>query len=117
MEDSPPGALTNPLPPCPDMPNCVRATRPFEMTPDVLFERAHQALQRMGASQIEADPQARRVDAVFTVFLFKDEVAVVVLPQPSGAALHIRSASRVGSYDFGVNRRHVERFFETLAVP
>lgn len=117
MEDSPPGAPANPLPPCPETPNCVRATRLFKMMPDALFERTHQALQRMGASQIEADPQTRRMDAVFTVFLFKDDVAVVVVPHSSGSVLHIRSASRVGSYDFGVNRRRVERFFDTLAVP
>ncbi|HMB93308.1 MAG TPA: DUF1499 domain-containing protein [Rhodothermales bacterium] len=115
MEDSIPGApANNPLPPCPDTPNCVLATRQFEMTPDALFERVKQALQHMEASQIEVDPETRRVDAVFPVFLFKDDVAVVIALHPSGSALHIRSASRVGAYDFGVNRRRVQRFFETL---
>lgn len=116
MKDASPGAPANPLPACPKTPNCVLATRLFEMTPDALFERVRQALQRMGATQVEADPQVRRVDAVFQVFVFKDDVVVAVVPQSSGSALHIRSASRVGSYDWGVNRRRVDRFFETLAA-
>ncbi len=59
-------------------------------------------------------PETRRIDAVFTVFLFKDDVALAIEPHEEGAALHIRSASRVGYRDFGVNRRRVKRFFAEL---
>ena len=74
------------------------------------------ALNVTDVASIESDPMARRVDAVFSVFLFEDDVAVMITPQTTGSALHIRSASRTGYSDLGVNRRRVQHFFETLAV-
>ncbi len=103
----------SPLPPCPASPNCVHETRLFDAPPDTLFQQARAALQSLGALQVEAD--ARRLDAVFKVFFFKDDVALAVAPHDGSAVLHIRSASRVGHQDFGVNRRRVARFFEALA--
>ncbi len=105
----------NPLSPCPSSPNCVRQTRLFDAPPDTLFQHALAALHTLDASEIDADPATRRLDAVFKVILFKDDVAVAVAPHDDGAVLHIRSASRVGYRDFGVNRRRVDRFFEALA--
>lgn len=86
------------------------------MPPDSLFLSVEQALQRMEASQMDTDPLARRVDAVFSVLVFEDDVSVVVKPQTSGSVLHIRSASRTGYSDLGVNRRRIQRFLDTLAA-
>ncbi len=104
----------NPLASCPDSPNCIRQTRLFDLPPDTLFARAQTALDALSASTLSVTPETRRIDAVFTVFLFKDDLALAVEPHKEGAALHIRSASRVGYSDFGVNRRRVERFFRAL---
>ncbi len=104
----------NPLPTCPSSPNCVRQTRLFGLPPDTLFARAQTALDALRASTVSVTPETRRIDAVFTVFLFKDDLALAVEPHEEGAALHIRSASRVGYSDFGVNRRRVKRFFAEL---
>ena len=51
-----------------------------------------------------------RLVATFTsrLFRFVDDFALRV--DGSAGLLHIRSASRVGYGDFGVNRRRVERF-------
>ena len=54
-------------------------------------------------------------DALFAVLVFKDDVALLIEPHEDGTVLHIRSASRVGYFDFGVNRRRVRRFFRALA--
>ena len=62
----------------------------------------------------KTDPESRRLDAVFTVFLFKDDVALRIEPHDDGAALHIRSASRTGYSDLGVNKRRVKKFFAEL---
>lgn len=86
------------------------------MPPDSLFLSVMQAIQRMEASQVDTDPLTRRVDAVFTVLVFEDDVSVIVLPQTSGSVLHIRSASRTGYSDLGVNRRRIQHFFDTLAA-
>jgi uncharacterized protein (DUF1499 family) len=105
----------NPLPACPDTPNCIRRTRRFDLPADTLFDRARNALNALAPSDLTASPETRRIDAVFRVFVFKDDVALVVEPHEAGAVLHIRSASRIGRRDFGVNRRRVRRFFRTLA--
>ena len=104
----------NPLPSCPSSPNCVRQTRLFDLPADTLFARAQAALETLDPSSLSATPETRRLDAVFTVFLFKDDLALVVERHEDAAALHIRSASRVGYSDFGVNQRRVKRFFAEL---
>ncbi len=104
----------NPLPPCPASPNCVRQTRRFDLPPGPLFDRAQAALEAIGASRLEATPEAHHIDVVFAVFLFKDDVALRVEPHAGGAVLHVRSASRLGYRDFGVNRRRLRRFFRAL---
>lgn len=104
----------NPLVPCPDTPNCVRETRLFDFPADTLFARARTTLDAIGAATVQAHPEGRRLEAVFKVFFFKDDVTLAVEPHDGGSALHIRSASRVGQSDLGVNRRRVNRFFETL---
>ena len=43
---------------------------------------------------------------------FVDDVAFLV----EGDTVHVRSVSRVGHYDFGVNRARVERIREDLAA-
>lgn len=104
----------NPLPPCPGSPNCVRETHLFDAPPEALFARAKAALERLDPTSVSAHPETRRIEAVFTVFFFKDDVALVVTPHSTGAALHIRSASRVGKHDLGVNQRRVNRFLKAL---
>jgi uncharacterized protein (DUF1499 family) len=105
----------SPLPPCPDTPNCEHVTRRFGTPPDALFSAAQSAIDAMGPSSLNVDASRRRLEAVFTVVLiFKDDVDLAVEPHDDGSVLHIRSASRVGVEDFGVNRRRVERFFDAL---
>ncbi len=100
-------AATNPLPPCPDTPNCARTTRTSPLSPEELFLQAQAALQHTGADSVRVNPNTHRIDAVYRVFVFKDDVAVAITPQDQGSAVHIRSASRVGHSDWGVNARRV----------
>jgi uncharacterized protein (DUF1499 family) len=72
----------------------------------------------MGPVSMNVRPMDRSVHTVFRVaLLFKDDVDVAIRPDgPTGgrSMLYIRSASRVGKSDLGVNRRRVERFFRRL---
>jgi hypothetical protein len=54
--------------------------------------------------------------AVWTsrLFHFKDDLSVNLLPEKGGTKVRVKSASRVGRYDFGQNARHVRQFFEEL---
>jgi len=106
----------NPLPPCPDTPNCERVSQGYEQSPEVLYTAAQEALDSLGPATLRLHSEERRVEAVYRVALvFKDDVDVAVRAREgSGSALYIRSASRVGYDDLGVNRRRVEQFFEAL---
>jgi uncharacterized protein (DUF1499 family) len=115
----------SPLPPCPDSPNCVRTARAFAADADTLLMAAQRALAAMGPVELTLEPEAARLHAVFRVALvFKDDVSVAVTTDDGGgggaapdrATLHVRSASRLGYSDLGVNRRRVDRFFERLAA-
>jgi uncharacterized protein (DUF1499 family) len=72
----------------------------------------------MGPVKMNVQPSDRSVRTVFRVaFFFKDDVDVIIVPEGETggrSALHIRSASRVGKSDLGVNRRRVDRFFQRL---
>ncbi len=54
--------------------------------------------------------------AVWTspLFRFRDDVSIEIVPQQEGTRVRVRSASRIGKYDFGQNARHVREFFGEL---
>lgn len=56
------------------------------------------------------------IHAVFKPgFIFRDDLTAMVLPDSSGVVVHVRSASRTGYSDLGVNKRRVNRLLEALA--
>ncbi len=112
---TPPDSTDNPLPACPDSPNCERTSRPYATSADRLFEAAQEALTSLGPTALEVAPETHRCQAVYRVALvFKDDVDVAVTGDDEAATVHIRSASRVGYSDLGVNDRRVRRFFRAL---
>ncbi|NBC85433.1 MAG: DUF1499 domain-containing protein [Bacteroidetes bacterium] len=111
-----PVADSSPLQPCPDTPNCERTQRTYDTDPDTLFSATRTALNELGPTSIEVQEAARTAHAVYRVALvFKDDVHVAVTAgESAGSILHVRSASRVGYSDLGVNARRVERFFDAV---
>lgn len=109
------GLINNEFYPCPNTPNCVSSFAPdeahyikplmIERQPDQVFE------QLIGI--LEADEQAviikqspRYIYAEYhsTVLGFVDDVEFLLRPE----AIHVRSASRLGYSDLGVNRERIE---------
>lgn len=108
-------AAVSPLPPCPESPNCEHVTRTYPLAADSLFRAATQALTAIGPISVETEDDDRRAQAVYRVALvFKDDVWIAVTPGDDRSHLHIRSASRVGYSDLGVNARRVQNYFEAL---
>lgn len=125
--------VENPLSPCPDSPNCVRITETYPGSIDEAWEAVLTALKEMKPYDIEMSPDEYRVDSIFLVVFFRDDMAVQLeAPKESSpgsesarekgsdasgetAYIHIRSSSRAGYYDFGVNRRRVKEFLEKLS--
>ena len=102
---------------CPDTPNCVssQATDGAHAVAPLRYRaNAADAMQRLRAI-VGGLPRTRVVSATdyylhveFTsaILRFVDDVEFRV--DASQRLIHVRSASRVGHYDFGVNRRRVE---------
>ena len=121
------------LPPCPSTPNCVcseagadpdHAIAPLPWPPGKTPEAVAAAL----AALVAGEPRAALVRreggflhaTVRTPLLrFVDDVAFRL--DPEAGVVHVRSASRVGRGDLGVNRSRVEalrsRWLATVAAP
>lgn len=106
---------SNPLPECPDAPNCERVTTTYDVPADTLFVDVQQALATLGPVELRVASDSLRASAVYRVGLvFKDDVTVVVDSASAGSRLHVRSASRVGYSDLGVNARRANRLLAAV---
>lgn len=101
------GALT----PCPDSPNCVCS---FETRDSHFIEplranmdQVRQAIAEMPRSEIVRD-DGNYIHAEFTTRLMRYVDDVEFLADPDNGLVHVRSASRLGHSDLGVNRERVE---------
>lgn len=66
-----------------------------------------------------SDPATDTIEAVATskLFHFNDDVVIQIRPTPDGASLiEMRSKSRDGIGDFGVNARRIKHFFDRVAL-
>ncbi len=106
----------HPFEPCPGSPNCIVVSKSFNITPDKLFPVTSTSLQKMNPFQIKTDSQSLKVKAVFRipVFLFKDDFQIIITANNASSILHVKSNSRVGHSDLGVNRRRVQKFLSLL---
>jgi uncharacterized protein (DUF1499 family) len=107
------------LPDCPRSPNCYKKI--FET--DLLnFEEAiisiNSVLENMNAEEVRTDHDSRVIHAVFKIPLFgwKDDFHIHIGSHNGTIHLNIRSASRSGNYDLGVNKRRVHRFIRDFEV-
>jgi uncharacterized protein (DUF1499 family) len=102
---------------CPDSPNCVssqsadprHAIDPlrYEGTAQKARERLVKAISEMKRARIVI-AEERYIHAEFTSAFFRFVDDVEFLLDDGTRTIHVRSASRVGYSDFGVNRRRVE---------
>ncbi len=79
--------------------------------------RAEQVARARGWEIAKSDPQAGQIEATDTTrfFRFKDDVVIRVRPGPEGGSLvDMRSISRVGGSDVGVNAERVRAFLADL---
>jgi uncharacterized protein (DUF1499 family) len=87
--------------------------------PDDAFARAQAVAKSMpGWEIVYADPSTRTVEGIqrSNLFRFCDDFVIQVRPAPtgSGSLVEMRSRSRDGEGDFGVNYNRIESFFVAL---
>jgi hypothetical protein len=87
-----------------------------KLPPDALFARARKAAQDFGWQIADASDSQWRIEAVDTTLLygFKDDIVVRIRSDANGSRLDVRSASRVGHSDLGVNAARIRKFLARL---
>jgi uncharacterized protein (DUF1499 family) len=90
----------------------------LDLAPAQAFERAERAARAMGWDIVAVAPQDLRIEATDTTLLFgfKDDVVIRVTPQARGSVIDVRSLSRVGGSDLGVNAKRVLAFMRKLSA-
>ncbi len=84
--------------------------------PDLVFERALGIARDLGWSIVAAVPEEGRIEASDRSFWFGfiDDVVIRIRSHPSGSLVDIRSASRAGVSDLGVNAARIQTFIDRL---
>lgn len=111
------------LEPCPTTPNCVSSLAPEDdrkhHIPPITFSGDRAAaldavLGAIGTLErtriIEQDEDYVHAVSASKVFRFKDDLEVVI----GDGRIDVRSAARMGSYDFDANRNRVQAFSEEV---
>lgn len=102
---------------CPSTPNCVAsqaddevhrvAPLPFAGSPDEALARLAAIVRSLPRTTIVAQRDGY-LQAEFTSLLFRFVDDVEFLADPAAGVIHVRSASRIGRSDMGVNRKRIE---------
>jgi len=110
--------------PCPNSPNCVSSQdekKSHKIAPlaySCSKEKARKKLETLLKSMAGCEIKSKSDDYIHAIFKsrlfrFTDDVEFYFPEKPG--LIHVRSASRIGYYDFGVNRKRVEKIRELFS--
>ena len=119
-----PGEVEGKLPACPSSPNCVcsfdsdelHSIEPLEYVGDSteVFSGLVAQIQDLSGAQLKTlEKNYAHFEFTSMVFRFVDDVELLLIPEEK--RIHIRSASRAGHSDLGVNRKRVEQIRTLLS--
>ena len=83
----------------------------YDWLPDAL-----DAAERMGWTMVASSPAEGRIEATDKTlwYGFKDDIVIRVTPSAGGSKVDVRSVSRVGRSDIGINAQRIRRYLEKL---
>jgi uncharacterized protein (DUF1499 family) len=83
-----------------------------ESPPAEVFPKMLAAAKAMGWEIVSSDPASGRIEATATLpwWGFKDDIVVVMSPNGNGTRVDVRSKSRVGKSDLGVNAERIQEY-------
>lgn len=86
------------------------------LNPDQTLDRAVEVARSLRWKVLAVDRTARTVEATATTawFGFRDDVVVRIRPVPGGSRVDVRSTSRAGRSDAGVNANRIRRFLRLM---
>ena len=108
------GLAAGRLRPCPATPNCVCSEQPgeaafvepFQSPPARAWANLRAAILELGGVIVEESSDYLRATFTTKVFRFVDDLELKM--DAGRMVIHVRSASRIGSSDLGLNRKRVE---------
>ena len=85
--------------------------------PEDVYPKMLAAAEAMGWAIVSSDQASGRIEATATVpwWGFKDDIVVVMSPDGSGTRVDVRSKSRVGKSDLGVNAARIQEYLGKIA--
>jgi uncharacterized protein (DUF1499 family) len=88
----------------------------LSVPPQVAFARALDTAESMGWTLVASNPEAGRIEATDRTlwYGFKDDIVIRVAPSGSGSRVDVRSVSRVGRSDIGINAQRIRQFMAKL---
>ena len=88
-----------------------------ESPPDEVFPMMLAAAEAMDWAIVSSDQASGRIEATATVpwWGFKDDIVVVMSPDGIGTRVDVRSKSRVGKSDLGVNAERIQEYLGRIA--
>ena len=116
-------ASAPPLAPCPNKPNCVSSlapdedhrAEPYRLAPGKGWAAVHEAVASLPRTTIvEERPGYLHAESRSRLFRFVDDLELQ--SNQAGDRVDVRSASRTGYGDWGVNRARVEALREALVA-
>ncbi|MCK5359556.1 MAG: DUF1499 domain-containing protein [Gammaproteobacteria bacterium] len=112
------------LRPCPQTPNCVSsealdgskkiAPISFSTTPETAWDKLKTDIEKTGGVVMQQEQDYMRATFSTRLFRFVDDMEFRMLAEDK--IIHVRSGSRVGKSDIGVNRKNVERLRKQFAL-
>ena len=95
----------------------------IEQSPEAVMLLAQRAAANLGWLVIDsASPLGRtatgRIDAIARSFLFRlpDDITIRIRPGVEDTRIDVRSVSRIGRHDFGMNTKHVRDFAREIEL-
>ncbi|MFW2440126.1 MAG: DUF1499 domain-containing protein [Arenicellales bacterium] len=105
------------LRPCPGTPNCVSsestdesnsiAAFTFESNADQAWHKLQQSIEESGGVITRVDKTHLQASYTTRIFRFVDDMEFRLVADEK--KIHVRSGSRVGKSDLGINRKNVEK--------
>jgi len=84
----------------------------------VLFEKALDVARKMGWEIIDSNQKDGRIEGVDTTFWFgfKDDIVIRLEAEGSGTRIDLRSVSREGRSDVGMNAKRIRAFLKMIQI-
>jgi uncharacterized protein (DUF1499 family) len=88
----------------------------LDVPPQVAFTRARDTAESMGWTLVASNPVEGRIEATDRTlwYGFKDDIVIRVAPSGGGSRVDVRSVSRVGRSDIGINAQRIRQFIAKL---